>query len=521
MSGTLRVMGRFIVADFLERVRRYGFFVTMLAGIYLGYAVNAEYIVIYLGEYRGAYNSAWVGTLVALASAVFISIVGFYIVKNSVSRDRQTRVGQIIAATPVGKLTYLLSKTLSNFLVLSAIVGIQVIAAAVMLLLNPERPEFEFWELLSPFLLITLPALIFVAALAVFFESVRILSGGFGNVVYFFLIEALLVVPLVGGVKHFDHLFIREVEASMHDGARAAYPEFGGGFALQAGPRDMRVERGTVKIFRWDGMTWTPEMVARRLTWYLYAFLIVLAAVPFFDRFDEATIRKSRCRKNRDGPTGEGRLAGVISSLTAIRLSSRFGRLLVAELRLMLKGLHWAWYLVSLGLVIAGFASPTETVKQSLLAVAWIWPILVWSKLGMREAYHGTGQLIFTAPGIRLRQLVAAWGAGIVVALITGMGAGVNLLMAGDLQSLAGFGAAVLFIPALALAFGSLSGGSKLFEAVYVFWWYLGPMNRTPTVDFTGMVTDPATTTGYAVLSLVCVGIAYAARRKVPGVSTA
>jgi len=515
MTGTLRVMGRFIVADFLERVRSYSFFVTMLAGIYLGYAVNVGYIVIFLGDYRGSYNSAWVGTLVALASAVFISVVGFYIVKNTINRDRHTGVGQIIAATPVGKLTYLLSKTLSNFLVLSAIVGIQIIAAAVMLLLSPAKPDFELWQLLSPFLLITLPALIFVAALAVFFESVKILSGGFGNVVYFFLIEALLILPLVGGVKDFDHLFIQEVEASMHAGAREAYPEFDGGFSLQAGPQDTRPGRADPKIFQWEGISWSPAMVARRLSWYLFAFLITLLAVPFFDRFDEAALSKRRRRKPGKDSAEPGRVLALIGTLTWVRLSSRFGRLLIAELRLMLNGLHWAWYIVALALIVAGIVSPTEAVKQSLLAVTWIWPILVWSKMGMREAYFGTGQLVFTAPGIRMRQLLASWGAGVVVTLVTGFGAGVNLLVAGDLQAVTGFGAAVLFIPALALAMGVLSGGSKLFEAIYVFWWYLGPMNRTPTVDFTGMVTDPATTSGYAVLSLICVGTAYAARRRI------
>jgi len=510
MTGTLRVMWRFIVADFLERVRRYSFFVTMLTGVYLGYLVVTGTIAIYLGDYRGVYNSAWVGTLVALSSATFISIVGFYIVKNAVNRDRQTRVGQIIAATPVGKLTYLLSKTISNFLVLSAMVGIQVGAAIVMLLLDPQRPEFEFWKLLSPFVLITLPALIFVAALAVFFESVKILSGGLGNVVYFFLIEAMLIVPIVGGVKDFDHMFIREIEVSMHESARAAYPDFNGGFTLGARTADSRRGPDELKLFSWEGISWTPEMVGRRLSWYLFAFLVTLLAVPFFDRFDGAARTKTRRRK-KESDAGD-RISRLVTGLTSVRLSSRFGRLLIAELRLMLKGLHWAWYLVALGFVIAGFFAPTEAVKQSLLAITWIWPLLVWSKMGMREGYYGTGQLIFTAPGIRMRQILASWGAGVAVALATGIGAGTNLLFAGDTHALAGFFAAVLFIPAFALAMGVLSGGSKLFEAIYIFWWYVGPMNRIPTVDFTGMASDPAATAGYVAFAIACVGVAYAAR---------
>ena len=47
--------------------------------------------------------------------------------------------------------------------------------------------------MVSPFLFLALPAMFFVGGTAVFFESVTLLRGGFGNVFYFFAFTADLV----------------------------------------------------------------------------------------------------------------------------------------------------------------------------------------------------------------------------------------------------------------------------------------------------------------------------------------
>ena len=42
------------------------------------------------------------------------------------------------------------------------------------------------------------------------------------------------------------------------------------------------------------------------------------------------------------------------------------------------------------------------------------------------------------------------------------------------------------FIPSLALALGSWSGSNKLFEVVYLLWWYAGPMSQVEALNFMG-----------------------------------
>ncbi|MGC1796908.1 MAG: hypothetical protein WA713_12545, partial [Candidatus Acidiferrales bacterium] len=46
-------------ADFLERVRRYSFLITLLLAIYFGYLAATGKITLRVGNMRGVYNSAW------------------------------------------------------------------------------------------------------------------------------------------------------------------------------------------------------------------------------------------------------------------------------------------------------------------------------------------------------------------------------------------------------------------------------------------------------------------------------
>lgn len=145
-----RVLYQMVRADFLERIRRYSFLVTLAAALYLAYGVATEKVWIVVGNgYRGVYNSAWIGMLMTICCSTFLSLAGFYIVKNSVQRDTDTRVGQILAATPMRKDFYTAAKTLSNFAVLACMVVVLMVAAVAMQLMLAESHSFSLEALVS------------------------------------------------------------------------------------------------------------------------------------------------------------------------------------------------------------------------------------------------------------------------------------------------------------------------------------------------------------------------------------
>ncbi|MBL8057747.1 MAG: hypothetical protein JNK29_13675, partial [Anaerolineales bacterium] len=201
--------------------------------------------------------------------------------------------------------------------------------------------------------------------------------------------------------------------------------------------------------------------------------------------------------------------------LTPLAAASRrfnFGRVLLGELRLVHKGLPRWWSLIAVVLILAAGLAPADVVKAYLLPAAWLWPILVWSGLGAREARYHTQGLVFSTANTLRRQLPAAWLAGAVVAALSGSGAALTFLRTGESLSLAAWGVAVLFIPALAVALAIWSGSSKLFEVVYLGLWYFGPFNQlVPQLDFIGASDATAV---YALATVALLGAALLGRRR-------
>jgi hypothetical protein len=106
-----RALSALVVADFRERVRRPAFGMTLLATMVFAYLAappaGAGYALMQVGDFRGTYNGAYVGTLLAVMTGGWLTIAGFYVVKNTIGRDVATGVGQILAGTPLRSGTYL------------------------------------------------------------------------------------------------------------------------------------------------------------------------------------------------------------------------------------------------------------------------------------------------------------------------------------------------------------------------------------------------------------------------------
>jgi len=488
----VRMVWHLLRADFLERVRRYSFLVTLAATVWLGYLVGTGKLQLWIGTVRGTFNSAWIATTMALVVNTFLSLAGFYIVKNAVDRDRQTGVGQILATTRMSKPLYTLGKALSNLAVLGSMIGVLVVAAMVVQLVAGEDRRIDLLQILMPFVLLSLPMMALAAAAAVLFETIPGLRGGFGNVVWFIVWTALIPLGIqVGGLL--DPFGINLVNGNLERAAAMAFGPAKRGFVLGG------IDHGNdpIQIMRWEGLDWTPDLLFTRLLWVLVAAGIALAAALFFDRFDPAQNRiGSRAAKKRlaraNGAVEEAEPSFV--PVPAVRLTPlpeasrrfRFLDVLRAELRLLLNGRRWWWWAGAAGFLIATLAAPLDAVQKIVLPLAWMWPMLLWSSLGAREIRFDTTALLFSAARPLGRQLPATWLAGVALAMLTGGGAAVRFLAARQWDSLGAWVVGALFIPTLALALGLWSGSGKLFEVIYLVIWYIGPLNQVPAIDYTG-----------------------------------
>ena len=512
------------VADFRERTRRYSFLITLLGTLFFGFLVITGKWALRLGAYRGEYNSAWVGSLMGSAATCMLAFFGFYLVKNSLSRDRRTRVGEILASTPLSNRLYIASKFFSNLAVLTLMAATLAVAAVVMQLLSPVDAGFDLWALVAPFVFVCLPVLTLVAATAVVFESIRPLRGVMGNILYLFIAEAAFVNSLVLDIPLLDFSGLGMFIPSMQEAALAAYPEAELGLEMGFVGFVPGISEATINLFHWAGITWSLGMVPLRLLWMGAAVGLVALATLFFDRFDPArTVRvKPGKRKGQplpaadDLPSQRGPLVGW-DYLGPVELSFSFLKMWRAELKLTVKGYHWSWYLIALALLAVQLTVPYEYARTFALPAAWIWPLAMWSSMGTREARFNTGQLVFSSAYPEARQFPAMWLAGLTVAVLTGGAMMMRAFLVGNAEHLSALLVGALFVPTLALFLGVVSGTKKLFEVSYLVIWYLGPVNHLTAFDFLG-ATDAslvdAVPQAYLAIALVLLLSAFLFRRR-------
>ncbi|MGO4423804.1 hypothetical protein AB4Z54_35245, partial [Streptomyces sp. MCAF7] len=156
---------------------------------------------------------------------------------------------------------------------------------------------------------------------------------------------------------------------------------------------------------------------------------------------------------------------------------------LAGELRILLRGVPRWWWAVAAAITVAGLVAPLSAVPRIVLPAAWIWPVLIWSRLGTQRHEYGVESLLgaYPAPGRRTR---AEWLSGLAVT-------------------------------ALALALGTLSRTHRLFQAGYLPLWY-ATANGLPLLDFMGAVranghpADPPAP-AVAALSALLLGAVFAA----------
>lgn len=510
------------LADFRERTRRSGFLITMLGVLFFGYLVITGKYTIQFGEYRTVYDSAWAGSAMAVCSSIMLSIVGFYLVRGSIKRDERTEVGQIIAATPMSRRAYMTSKLVSNALVLWFMIAVLAVVAFLTLLIRNETGRIDLIDFITPFVIIALPAMLFVAAVTVLFDTVRWLRGSAGNIIYLFLAEfcvvfGMLNFPLLdlGGVSTFTD--------SIRATAAAAYPGESIGLLMGFVMFDPYMQTEGSKTFVWNGIQWNTGLLGLRLFWIGAAFAVTAVAVPLFDRFDPSRYRHHAAgKKNKPSPLPadpgppQTRSALAYTELTSPKFGFSLIRITLAELRLALKGYHWFWYAVAAALMVAQVAAPFDIVRQYLAPAAMIWPLVIWSSMGIREFQHGTNLLLFSSPSPVKRQLPAQWLSGVFVALIAVSGILVRSLAAGQNAYAAALMVAAFLIPSVALAFGALSKSRRLFEVVYLIFWYVGSIEHLSAIDLLG-TTEASVSAGklftLGALALIMLTAAFVARK--------
>lgn len=525
MTGRALVRSTLAVAraEFCERRRHYGFLVGLGFALFLCSQAASGRVLLIFGGYRGMYNSAWVGMMMALLANLSTLFV-FYMVKGSVNRDQRTGVAQVLNATPLPNYAFITGKMLSNCAVLAAVICVFAVAAPLVQLSLGEDRVLHVWQLYLPLVLISLPAMAVTASLAVCFDMLPVLRGRIGNVVWviFWLLSCSAFAPArYAWLNPIDGDWVRKVMGDAVAHRIATNHAFGQFFI------DMPATVHVLSGWKWAGTGLVPGMLLIQLGWVAAAFAVPLFLMAAsFGRVDKAPEGQSRAGSE---PLSQAEASApeigeaYFYEATPIRLSPldrggaawAFGRVVVSELRLAYSGYRWWWYGIALGLIVAQCTAPLAAARGPILASSWLWSVLTWSAMGSREMRNDVRMLLFSCGNIVPRQFFACYAAGLVSALITGAGVAFRLAIGGDGLGLFAWAAGSLLLASLAICLGLVSGSSKPFEVSLAFVWYAA-LNGVKGIDLTG-AANGLRTEHFALidfgLAVACLVAAYACRK--------
>ncbi len=518
---TLNSIYHIAKADFLQRVRSNNFLIAIGVCIFLIYSfvpeIGASYSIITLGNYRGFYNSAWIGGMVANCTP-FFALIGFYVVNYAVQRDYDTGVGQIIATTRINKIQYLFGKLSSNFAVLFFMLLVIAVMTVVMFYVRGETTLIELDKLLIPLMFFGVPAMFIVSAIAVFMDSITSLGRGAINVLYFFLFVAFVGGGIVS--PYLDVFSANTALAEISKSLAELHPDWNGRSGSGLIFRELPAQ---IAVFEWEGMHWHLSIIGPRLFFMGSSVILVLLAALGFNRFDATKIRKQKTKKSKLFGKNKAAIAtnyvpSGIKLKDALLPKSRFSflALLKAELKMMLKGNSNLWKLFTVVFFILSAFTPINFAYTVALPLLWFFQTLLLSKLGSREITTRCDDYIFSSPFPLLRQLSATLTASTLFMSILALPVIIRLAILGDFYGVVAVLVGALFIPVTAITLGIVTMGSKLFEVLFAMTIYAG-FNKIPFLDLIGSI-EASRSLGMVYyffgISLVLIGLAFIIRKR-------
>jgi hypothetical protein len=483
-----------IKADYLQRTRSYSFLITLIVTIYVAYLFvprnDALYTTLSTIGYKGAYNSAWVGYVSGIMTTVMLSFYGFLLVNSGIKKDIDTEVGLIIATTPITNFKYLLSKQLSNYLVLVTIASCTFTVSIMMFFVRGAGYPFILSNFVLPYLFFALPALFLIASLAVVGEVFLGKRSILQFIIYFFLCGVVMsVISTKSGNNPsgvFDPFGLSLITASVKSQINAQFHQ-----EIKA------VSFGFIftgikpyKLFVWNGLNWSAVFVLSRLIWFGLGIGLVYFSSFFFHRFDFKQSASSKKKKKQPviqqtkkliiNPSGISR--GALPLLT---FNYSIYPFIKTELLLLVRqGNKWLW-LLNAGLWVAMFVVPYNIAYSYLLPILLFLQVTRWSELVTKEKTNRIHYFAYASYKPLLRMLPAQILAGVLLALALALPVLIRSAIALNIYAIVSIINGSLLIVLLAVAMGILTGGKKLFEVIFFMLTY-SVVNKIPVTDYLG-----------------------------------
>lgn len=490
-------------ADLRERTRRLSFLIiaalSVLAAFWAVPRPTAELtsITVDTAHFSQGTTWSWVPMAAALSMGVLLPLTGFFYIRNTLTFDRETGTANLIFTSPVSKFTYLAGKYLSNILLLFSVLVIVAASSLFMAFVHFQNVGFSIFHFFS-FFVSVIPGLFFCAAIALLFEAIPFFQTRTGAGLVGFSFLAIYITCLTFAVAapqsliaHFFDItgfsWLKDcIDKSVYSitGSPAQISLFVGGSA--------NINDSALPALTFLQLPFTPQLLLEKVHLIILGFILCAFAAILLPRRE----RKQAIKKVKSKKSGKAKIHGGIAS----------------EFILTFRGCSLLWFLVMAALWCGLLIVPLEMAQKTFLPLAIAWSFVLFSDYGCREKKCLMNSLIGTVYRAYPNQLLTRWLVGSIIALFMMSPVILRTALFGEVTGALSGIILAIFIPALSIFLGEISGSERLFEIVVLIICYV-MLNNTSLVLSLSLGETSALRCGFfAVTALVMVTVSYFAR---------
>lgn len=517
-------------ADFLERTRRFSFMAMIALSLFGAFFFvpstevgSMSFLSIMPEVFFQSSNATWIPVASAMGTGFFLSLIGLFYLRTSISFDEKIGVDQLIVVSPVKNTEYLLGKFLSGTLLLFIFAIITIIGSFIMALIHFPQETLSVRTILAPyaFLMATLPM---TSAFALFFGSFRWLRGSIGSTIYvfgiMFLIDAILDV---NEAPRTLTLFQRSIDFTgmiyLQNIIKFGVYDVTGSYVLTnysfLGGFNADIAVNPTEHLFFVTMPFGANELVGFLLMLVYACIIIILSAPFLSLSRRFQGKKLFGKYKIESvlPVDSDR---VVPNYFATKITDEYNWIAgtVVELKLMLKGQPIMWKAVSaVGFGVSIFLD-LGTVQVLIIPLLMLWFINVFSGMGYKEHHYDMFQLISVMPKGRFRQVTCSYVAGLFIASILLLPVTLRMFMVSQFEGVVVAISAVIFIPSLAMFLGEFTRTNRSFEMLLIMLTYL-ILNKIHFINYVGFHPDIVSVTrGMAFLVVgIVIGVFAVVRR--------
>lgn len=453
------------------RMRRTSTLVALLAVSILSWVMIADpaggNAVLVIKDARVLYTSSVLAVGSASLACLLLGLGGFYLVRGRMAEDIRSGTGSVIGATPVASSVFIIGRWVGGVAYLLLLLGAFMVTMLVLHAVRGEGP-LEPLVYLQYYGLLLLPMILFAVSCAILFDSVALLMGKGGDILYFFIWCAQLgiMVASTSDVSTVPGFIVADFSGMATCMLLIKQATLSNEVALGGAPFN-----AALAPIMLSNLTWTAQLAGLRLFSGALALLPLLPAIALFHRFSPDKVKASRASTRRSPLAVADSLLRPLAGLArplfgvAAALPGVSGRI-AGDVALTLVVSPTA-IAALLAVLIASVVAPAPALGGVLIAAVLAWGIIV-CDISTRDFSADTEAMSGATPGGVVQRHLRQFGATALLGLLF-MGV-VALRWSGEQPvRAAAVVAGLVCLSALATLFGRCARTARLFLALFLF----------------------------------------------------